>query len=366
MMNHHILNKRNVYCSDTLAYLIAERLHLSPITTGLFSIPFVTVLYLFTALVSNTLWSTLEQVGLLQDWIPWIATILINPVVLGYYLWSFQAINNVIQNLIESDIVEIDELEIEKIVTAIYFEKWRNILALVSAIGFSIFVFVTQTRLDKSWTGSGLLPNLSVTLATFIVVYAGSKLVLNQISNIQILHRILRRKQLNLNPLHPDRCGGLRPLSNYSIKTAYLVAILGAWVGIVGYQIITQGSRQDYWYVGLIVVLYVSISVACFFGPLLTAHRGMQKAKESLLHDISQQFLVDYLQIRNNLKEDAETLKKRTEKIIELRAFYTITDEFPVWPFDIQTFRRYLLTIPTPLIAPLIGLLQKFYEVLLK
>ena len=220
--------------------------------------------------------------------------------------------------------------------------------------------------MDKSWTGSGLLPNLSITLATLLVVYAGSKLVLNQISNIQILHRILRRKQLNLNPLHPDRCGGLRPLSDYSIKTAYLVAILGAWVGIVGYQIITQGSKQDYWSIGLIAVLYVSISVSCFFGPLLTAHRGMQKAKEALLHDISQQFRSDYSQIRNNLNEDAETLKKRTEKIRELRAFYTITDEFPVWPFDIQTFRRYLLTIPTPLLAPLIGLLQKFYEVLLK
>ena len=45
--------KQNVYYSDPLAYLIAERLHLSPITTGLFAIPFVTVLYLFTALVSN-------------------------------------------------------------------------------------------------------------------------------------------------------------------------------------------------------------------------------------------------------------------------------------------------------------------------
>ena len=55
--------KQNVYYSDPLAYLIAERLHLSPITTGLFAIPFVTVLYLFTALVSNTLWSTPEKVG---------------------------------------------------------------------------------------------------------------------------------------------------------------------------------------------------------------------------------------------------------------------------------------------------------------
>jgi hypothetical protein len=31
-----------------------------------------------------------------------------------------------------------------------------------------------------------------------------------------------------------------------------------------------------------------------------------------------------------------------------------------VWPFDLQTLSRYVLSVVTPLIPPLIGLIQKF------
>ncbi|MBW4578993.1 MAG: hypothetical protein KME42_05370 [Tildeniella nuda ZEHNDER 1965/U140] len=365
-MNNSLLKERSLYRSDPVAYFLVEKLRCSSNSIIVWSITVSVVLSLLTALLSNTLWSKPGQVGLLQDWVPWIAAIVINPVVFGYYLWSFRATRNVIQNLETSDVVEIDELEIEPIISTLYHQKWRSLLALASGISFSTFVFSAQTHLEKSWGGSGYLPNLSISVATLIVVYVGSMLILNLINNIQIFHRIFKEKKLNVNPLHPDRSGGLRSLSDYSLKTAYLISILGVWTGIVGYQIITQGSKQDYWYLGLMVLLYIVLSITCFFGPLLTAHRGMEKAKEDLLHEIARQFESDYSQIRTGLTEDAETLKKRTEKIRELRAVYTMTDEFPVWPFNVQTFRRYLLTVPAPLLAPLLGLLQKVLGLLLK
>lgn len=297
------------------------------------------------------------KTGFLGIWL-----LFINPVALGYYLWSFQAIDNVIQDLEASDVVETDKSEIDRITLNPYYQRWRKFLALGSAVSFSIFVFITQPSLKKNWYGSGLLPAMSVTIATFAVVYLGSILVLNLITNVRILHRILGKKELNVNPLHPDRCGGLRSLSDYSLKTAYLAAILGIMVGLIEYQFITQGVGRVYWFVHLIIPLHVAVSMACFFGPLLAAHKGMKKAKEEILNEIARQFQADYSQIHANLAGDAETFKKGTEKIKELRAFYTLTDEFPVWPFDVQTFRRYLLTVPTPLLPllpKLIGLLLK-------
>jgi hypothetical protein len=192
----------------------------------------------------------------------------------------------------------------------------------------------------------------------------GTILVLNLINNIEILHSILNKKKLYVNPLHPDRCGGLRPLSDYSLKTAYLITILGFWISIIIYQTITQSNTPDYWYIAFIVVLYISLSLTCFFAPLLTAHKGMEEAKKDILQKIAGQFQTDYSQIYNSLTEDAETLKKRTEKVRELRTFYTMTDEFPVWPFDIQTFRRYLLSVTTPLLSLLLGLLPKYLNFL--
>lgn len=367
MTNGVSLQKRNFYSSDPVANLLIEKLKLSPLAFGLLSIAILSGLSFLTAWVSNTLWSKPGQAGLLQDWFPWVWVLLFNPVVLGYYLWSFKAIDKVIKDLEESDVVETDESEIKGIALNPYNQKWRKFLALASAAIFSTSVFFTQRTL-KNWYGSGLLPALAVTIATFVIVYMGSMLVLNLITNVLILHRILGKENLglNVNPLHPDRCGGLRPLSDYSLKTAYLAAVLGIMVGLIEYQFITQGVGGVYWFVHLIVPLHITLSIACFFGPLLAAHTGMKRAKEKVLHKIARQFQEDYSQIGNSLNGDAETLKKGTEKIKELRAFYSMTDEFPVWPFDVQTFRRYLLTVPTPLIPPIIGLLTKLIAPLLK
>lgn len=356
----------NLYRSDPLATLLVEKWHLSPLTAGLGSIAIAAILALLTAFVTNTLWSRPGQTGLLQDQVPWIAAIIINPFIIGYYLWSFKAISRLIQTLDESDVVDIDRAKIDRMSALIYYRKGRNLWAMASAACFGLVVCITQPGLEKSWASSTPLANFSITIDTLVIVYAGTILVLNLIDNIRILHRLLKSKKLNVNPLHPDRCGGLQSLSNYSIKTAYLIAILGVWIGTIGVQYITQGNGKYYWYVGFVVFLYIFLSGACFFGPLLTVHRGMEKAKKELLHKIARQFEADYEMICNNLGEEAEVLKKRTEKIRELKTFYTLTDEFPVWPFDVQIFRRYLLTVPTPLIVPLIGILQKLGEMLLK
>ncbi len=364
MANSKFLQQRNCYRSDPVADRLIDKWKLSPLGLGLLSIAIVSGLALLTAWVSNTLWSKPGQVGLLQDWFPWVWVLFINPVVLGYYLWSFQAIDSVIEDLEASDVVETDKPEIYQNALNPYYQRWRTFLALGSAVTFGIFVFITQSSLKNNWYGSGLLPALAVTIATFVMVYMGSMLVLNLITNVWVLHSILGSKELklNVNPLHPDRCGGLRSLSDYALKTAYLAAVLGIMVGFIEYQFITQGVGRVYWFVHLIIPLHVSLSIACFFGPLLAAHRAMRKAKEELLHKIARQFQADYSQIRDSLLGDAEAFKKGNEKIKELRAFYTFTDEFPVWPFDVKTFRRFLLTVPSPLLP----LLPKLIGILLK
>lgn len=366
MANSSPSQERSLYRFDPVALLLVEKCHFSPLSFGLWSGVVAATLYLLTAWISATLWSKPGQVGLLQDWIPWVMALFISPVVLGYYLWSFQSIDKVVWELEISDVLETEKSEIDKVALSLYSRRWRKLFAVSSAIFFSTLVFVIRSELETSWTSSSLLPTLTTTVSTFPVVYMGTMLVLNLISNIWILHRILREKDLNVSPLHPDHCGGLRALSNYSLKTAYLVAILGIWLGVVEYQVITQGVERGFWFVHLIIPAYVFLSLACFFGPLLAAHTSMKRAKEKLLHQIAHQFKANYSEIYDNLTEDTEILKKKAEKIQQLCAIYTMTDEFPVWPFDVQTFRRYLLTVPTPLIAPLIGLSQKILVNLLK
>ncbi|MFN6472937.1 MAG: hypothetical protein RMY36_025140 [Nostoc sp. SerVER01] len=88
----------------------------------------------------------------------------------------------------------------------------------------------------------------------------------------------------------------------------------------------------------------------------------MRKAKEELLGDIAKQFQADYVQIQKSLSSDAEALKKETAKLQELRSLYTLTNEFPVWPFDVTTFRQYLLSVVTPLVPVLLKLGEYYFK----
>lgn len=350
---------KDFYRADPIASWLIEKCHLTPVTLGMLSIVITSGFYLIAATVTKTLILHEEHLGLLQDWFAWVWICLLNPIIFGYYLWSFKAIYRLIEYLEKSDSVDTTEAEIKSVLLP-YQKSWRQFLALGAAIAFGIWYFSVQQDV-YNWTGSdGSIPALTGAINAVAIFYAGSILVLNLTTNVWLLHELLGKdnKRLNINPLHPDRCGGLSPLSQYSLNTAYLAAIIGTMITLSKYQFISQGIAQEYWYFNLIILLYIPISLICFFGPLLTARRGMRKAKEELLSEIAKQFQADYKRIHTSLSSDGEILKKETTKLQELRSLYTLTNEFPVWPFDVTTLRQYLLSVVTPLLP----LLLKFGE----
>ncbi|MEH2373340.1 hypothetical protein [Nostoc sp.] len=88
----------------------------------------------------------------------------------------------------------------------------------------------------------------------------------------------------------------------------------------------------------------------------------MKNAKEELLSEIAKQFQIDYKRIHTSLSSDGRILKKEAVKLQELRSLYTLTNEFPVWPFDVTTFRQYLLSVVTPLLPLLLKLGEYYFK----
>ncbi|MBE9048963.1 hypothetical protein IQ243_00770 [Nostocales cyanobacterium LEGE 11386] len=355
------MQEQDFYRADPLARWLIDKCHLTPVSLGMLSIVITSGLYLLVAVLTKTLILNGSQLGLLQDWFAWVWICLLNPVIFGYYLWSFKGIYRLIQYLDQSDIVETSEAEINLVLSP-YQKSWRQFLALATGAAFAIWYFTVQQNV-YNWTGSDNgIPALTGAINAFAIFYVGTILVLTLITNVWVLHELLGNKQLNINPLHPDRCGGLSPLSQYSLNTAYLAAIAGTMITLGRYQFISQGIAQQYWYFNLIILLYIPISLICFFGPLLAARRGMRKAKEELLSAIAKQFQADYVRVHTSLSNDAENLKKEAAKLQELRSLYTLTNEFPVWPFDVTTLRQYLLSVVTPLIPLLLKLGEYFFK----
>ncbi len=357
------MQKQDFYRADPVARWLIDKCQLTPVSLGMLSIVITSGLYLIAATLSKTLILHEKHLGLLQDWFAWVWICLLNPVIFGYYLWSFKAIYQLIEYLEQSDIVDTTEAEINLVLLP-YQKSWRQFFGLVTAIAFGIWYFSLQQDVSN-WTGSdGGIPALTGAINAVAIFYAGSVLVLNLTTNVWLLHELLGKnnKQLKINPLHPDRCGGLSPLSRYSLNTAYLAAIFGTMITLSKYQFISQGIAQEYWYFNFTILLYIPISLVCFFGPLLAASRGMKKAKQELLGEIAKQFQIDYKRIHTSLSSDGETLKKEAVKLQELRSIYTLTNDFPVWPFDVTTFRQYLLSVVTPLLPLLIKLGEYYFK----
>jgi hypothetical protein len=174
------------------------------------------------------------------------------------------------------------------------------------------------------------------------------------------LRQTLRNKQFNVNPLHPDLCGGLRALSEYSIKIAYLVAGVGLMIGLTEYRYIAGELDQKYWIIHLGIPVYLVVATASFFAPLSTAHDGMKEAKKKLLDNIARQFWSDYSLTQNGLAKDADSVQADVSKIQQLRTLYEMTEKFPVWPFDVSTLRTFIASVTSPIFAILLGLVSEF------
>ncbi|MDF5734993.1 MULTISPECIES: hypothetical protein [unclassified Nostoc] len=115
-------------------------------------------------------------------------------------------------------------------------------------------------------------------------------------------------------------------------------------------------AHQIYYYILPKIGTFILKYVWCYLPDSL----------EKSLHKIALQFRAEYSEIYTSLAEDTEAFKKKSEKIQQLRTLYTMTDELPVWPLDVKTFRRYLLTVPTPLIGILSGIFKNLLINLLK
>ncbi|MDP6779727.1 MAG: hypothetical protein QGI83_23425, partial [Candidatus Latescibacteria bacterium] len=120
------------------------------------------------------------------------------------------------------------------------------------------------------------------------------------LSTIWGLSRRLTDADVEIHPLHPDSCGGLRPILDYSLSTSYLIAMLA--VGFV----IWAFSLTQVWEAGRVstdagrilefpsiwfgAALYVVLAPVAFFGILWTAHRPMSEQKAKMLAQLSDEF----------------------------------------------------------------------------
>ena len=226
-----------------------------------------------------------------------------------------------------------------------------GVSALVTALTAAAFIYL------NTWPPSG---SESVAYGATVVwvsspawmlaMYMTGMIIARVLVNIWGLHKVLRASIVNVQPLHPDKVGGLRTISDYALGLSYLIAMCG--LGLVGSAYLSGQSEsldKDYLlWVG--IGLYVALAPLAFFGTLGSAHGPMWNVKARQLLHLSDRFAQDYAVIHEELDNDTEDMRRRIDRLQQVHAVYGITERFPVWPFDWASLRLFAGAVSSPLI----------------
>jgi hypothetical protein len=165
-----------------------------------------------------------------------------------------------------------------------------------------------------------------------------------------------RQYKPDIHVLHPDRCGGLAFLGRFSLRGAYLLAIVALDISLLilhNVDIVGVSAMSDRYVVGAILA-YGLLAPLAFFAPLASAHRGMSQAKvdaEKLISDEANRL---YKSIQVDLghgRLDATAIAQ----LDDLHRLSKMTADFPVWPLDLGTIGRFATIVLIPLIPALIS-----------
>lgn len=173
------------------------------------------------------------------------------------------------------------------------------------------------------------------------------------------IHNLLDQFDLNIEASHPDGCGGLRFLGNFTLSLALpiLVGILFFGIYALGAALfpnLIHGQKIDKWVAyGGIILFDLPQAAFAFFVPLWRIHKIMAKQKEKYEDKFSHLVSTLEKQLWDALEgKDLQKAKDTKDEIDALQALNPATIDYPAWPFD----RRILLYYLFPQLLPILTL----------
>lgn len=307
-----------------------------------------------------------ELPGLLQDFTAIVVDFVSIPVIAGLYVWTTQGATRLFRRLYQSTVFQDEQRFVENVDRSRPLFRSRLAFHLIWIV--SVLYALSQLAAYMDWvpweTAQGYLylqPVMSFWRTPFWLLnfYTLAYAAFNVAVTVVTLRRLFRTEKIKLLPLHPDKCGGLVSISQYSLKIGYAIASAGLVISAAALFELQQGSLREAYPIIVGVIAYIVLSPVFFFWPLGTAHSAMQEAKDAELLRLAQR----YDRIYNRLKKEFDNLDDydaEAEKLQHLKDLYAIAEDFPVWPFDISNLRRFFAVVTAPLVPALISILIDF------
>jgi hypothetical protein len=340
-----------IQLGDPLARAIA-RLHFPPFLVA----ALVAIAGAVHALILPAVFGHLRTVngipGSLDDWPALVIHLVTVPLIMGYYAWQPAIIETMYNGLVaRMGQKPAPAAFVAVILRPLAWRVWVVIAILVGALECLSWISDIRYLASPIWQTANWLMIISYQPLRFITFYALVFILLRQIVVMIGLIRFFGEFTVEIQPLHPDRAGGLRVLGDYVLTNGMLIAMLGLILGmdiLRGLANSAMLTPEIYLELGL----YFVVAPMAFFLPLWSAHSRMAAAKQKLLAEISEQSALEYGVILHGLRRN-ELKVEAVERLEAIQKIYGIAQFSPDWPFNIGILSKFAAAVLLPVLAPL-------------
>lgn len=290
------------------------------------------------------------RTGLIDDLAGLLQEFVVFPLLIAYYLWAPPALLRAVKALDDEGVVNVRKADLA------WVARWLGSgvmwLMAVGAVGFGLvlyFAYTLSPLASSLWLAD---PTFALVKLPFWILqsWAAISLIVSMVVLTGFLGRIFGAdRKIAVEPLHPDGCGGLRPLSTFSLKLTAFIGLAGATLLLVERNYIFArglGGTALAVPVHLMAIIFGFGGIVFFFAPLMAPHRRMEAAKVEALHRLSDRFhTVEYRTLSQLATLKSDGFAAAARDLDAMRKIYDLIDSFPVWPFDIRIFRYFAVAV---------------------
>ena len=207
--------------------------------------------------------------------------------------------------------------------------------------------------------------DLASPIGILVVTTLALRAALAYLAVVAVLHllivsravgRILREQTVHIQPLHPDRCGGLWIVGRLFNLTLNVAAVLGGVAlciipALQGTPVVPARRPELY----LLAAFYVCLLPSAFLNLLWRPHQLLEAARSELLKPMARQFHAVINAATPSVADDVIRLAARADSLSQITKQIQLLDEvWPAWPLRMNRLRAVIATAILPVGIPLV------------
>lgn len=197
----------------------------------------------------------------------------------------------------------------------------------------------------------------------FLIGLAGWLLIVTSL----YIGKLTQRFSIQIQPSHPDGCGGLKPLGDFCFSVTLPLIVGGLFLTIIPilrldnmYPVFTIVSTFA------IFLIVAPLTIFTIFLSLWNIHGNMAENKMMYADKIAGQIIFLEKEILFNTSEQGDLVKAKTarEKLEILQTLHPDKVSYPVWPFKVTSTA--LLVFSPQILQTLVAIITTIYSIFFK